>query len=170
MRGNTHAETIPRTCPVCGRPNLKNLSTHLLKVHGLVSRERQHFLKHAQVSSWHPSPYPEKPRTTGEKSSPNSEHSPSAKKPRVVRAMTTKHYPEFNFRHKFSLLVVGPSESGKTYFVQQILENNRIAYEEKRSIRILCCYNQWQDLYDDLKKPLGKASGLREVCQSWPTI
>ncbi len=113
---------FPRTCPVCGRPNLKNLSTHFLKVHGLVPRERQHFLKHAQVSSWHPSPYPEKPRTTGEKSSPNSEHSPSAKKPRVVRAMTTKPYPEFNFRHKFSLLVVDlrkrenvfcPTNSGK---------------------------------------------------------
>ncbi len=45
-----------------------------------------------------------------EKSSPKSrsEHSPPAKKPRVVRAMNTKPYPEFNFRHKFSLLVVDP--------------------------------------------------------------
>jgi hypothetical protein len=29
---------------------------------------------------------------------------------------------------------VGPSQSGKTYFVQQILENNRIVYEEQRNI------------------------------------
>ena len=39
-----------------------------------------------------------------------------------------------NFRHKFSLLVVGPSEIGKTCFVQPILENNRIVYEEQRNI------------------------------------
>ncbi len=47
----------------------------------------------------------ERPRTTGEKSSPKSrgEHSLPAKKPRVVQAMTTKLYREFNFRHKFSL-------------------------------------------------------------------
>ena len=54
--------------------------------------------------------------------------------PRVRASLTTKPYPEFNFRHKFSLLVVGPSQSGKTYFVQQILENNRIVYEEQRNI------------------------------------
>ena len=77
--------------------------------------------------------------------------------PRVRASLTTKPYPEFNFRHKFSLLVVGPSQSGKTYFVQQILENNRIVYEEQRSIRILWCYNQWQDRYDDLRKSLGKS-------------
>ena len=29
---------------------------------------------------------------------------------------------------------MGPSQSGKTYFVQQILENNRIVYEEQRNI------------------------------------
>ena len=54
--------------------------------------------------------------------------------------------PEFNFRHKFSLLVVGPTQSGKTYFVQQILENNRIVYEEQKSIRIFWYYNQWQNV------------------------
>jgi hypothetical protein len=54
--------------------------------------------------------------------------------PRVRASLTTKPYPEFNFRHKFSLLVVATSQSGKTYFVQQIFENNRIVYEEQRNI------------------------------------
>jgi septin family protein len=94
--------------------------------------------------------------------------------PRVRASLTTKPYPEFNFRHKFSLLVVGPSQSGKTYFVQQILENNRIVYEEQRSIRILWCYNQWQDRYDDLRKSLGKSirfeRGLPELSEKYNNI
>ena len=50
----------------------------------------------------------------------------------TASSMITKPCPEFNFRHKFSLLVVGPTQSGKTYFVPQILENNRTVYEEIR--------------------------------------
>ena len=40
-------------------------------------------------------------------------------------------------------------------------------YEEQRRIRILWCYNQWQDRYDDLRKSLGKSirfeKGLPEL-------
>ena len=71
--------------------------------------------------------------------------------------MLAKFYPEFNFRHKFSLLVVGPTQSGKTYFVQQILKHNRTVYEEQKSICIFWYYNQWQGCYEDLKTPLGKS-------------
>ena len=157
-----------RTCAVCGRPDLKNISTHLLQVHGLSSEERKPYLKQAQVSSWQPrverSPHMtmsymnvEKP---GQKRVKQSEHSPPAKRPRTAARMTslaTKSCPEFNFRHKFSLLVVGPTQSGKTYFVQQVLENNRIVYEEQKSIRIFWYYNQWQECYEKLKKSLGKS-------------
>ena len=52
-----------RTCPVCGRPDLKNISTHLLQVHGLSSKERKPYLKQARVSSWHP--HTDLPRTPG---------------------------------------------------------------------------------------------------------
>ena len=75
----------------------------------------------------------------GQKRVKQSEHSPPAKRPRTsarTTSLATKPCPEFNFRHKFSLLVVGPIQSGKTYFVQQIFENNRIVYEEQKSIRI----------------------------------
>ena len=62
---------------------------------------------------------------------------------------------------------MGLTQSGKTYFVQQILENNRIVYEEQKSIRIYWYYNQWQECYEDLKKSLGKTirfeSGLPEL-------
>ena len=73
--------------------------------------------------------------------------------------MLTKPYLDFNFRHKFSLLVVDPTQSGKTYFVQQILKHHRIVYEEQKSIRIFWYYNQWQECYEDLKTSLGK--GIR---------
>ena len=49
------------------------------------------------------------------------------------------------------------AESGKMCFVQQILENNRIVYEEQKSIRIFWYYNQWQECYEKLKKSLGKS-------------
>ena len=52
---------------------------------------------------------------------------------------------------------MGPTQSGKTYFVQQILENNRIVYEEQKSIRIFWYYNQWQECYEKLKTSLGKS-------------
>ena len=157
-----------RTCPVCGRPDLKNISTHLLQVHGLSSEERKPYRKQAPVSSWQSrierSPHitmsyinVEKP---GQKRVKQSEHSPPAKRPRTAARTTslaTKSCPEFNFRHKFSLLVVGPTQSGKTYFVQQILKHNRIVYEEQKSIRIFWYYNQWQECYEKLKKSLGKS-------------
>ena len=76
---------------------------------------------------------------------------------KVTASMLTKPCPEFNLRHKFSLLVVGPTQSGKTYFVQQILKHNRIVYEEQKSTRIFWYYNQWQQCYEDLKTSLGKS-------------
>ena len=35
-------------------------------------------------------------------------------------SLETKAYPEFLFRHKFSLLVVGPTQCGKTFFVEKL--------------------------------------------------
>ena len=52
-----------RTCPLCGRPDLKNISTHLYQVHGLSSKERKPYLKQARVSSCHP--YSDLPRPSG---------------------------------------------------------------------------------------------------------
>ena len=52
-------------------------------------------------------------------------------------SLETKAYPEFYmFRHKFSLLVVGPTQCGKTFFFEKILITDRILYESKKSRRI----------------------------------
>ena len=52
-----------RACPLCGRPDLKNISTHLYQVHGLSSKERKPYLQQARVSSWHP--YTDQPQPSG---------------------------------------------------------------------------------------------------------
>ena len=156
-----------RTCPLCGRPSLKNISTHLLQVHNLKSEERVQILKEAPVSSWQcslsQSPSLENQNQVfqierkSQKKRPNSEKQSNilpkpAKSRKVVQTLSTEPYPNFNFWHKFSLLVVGPTQSGKTYFVQQILENDRIVYEKNKRRRILWCYTQWQEGYQTMKK------------------
>ena len=54
---------------------------------------------------------------------------------------------------------MGSTQSGKTYFVQQILKHNRIVYEEQKSSPLFWYYNQWQKCFEDSKKFLGK--GIR---------
>ena len=82
----------------------------------------------------------------------------AAKRPKLSQdvSMQTEPRPDFMFRHKFSLLVVGPTQSGKTYFVKQILTSDRILYEAKKPRRISWYYSQWQDGYEALKTKLGK--------------
>ena len=179
----TMPRRFPRTCPLCGRPELKNLSSsHLFAVHNLIGEERTTILRQAQVSSWHPtflsSTAPNHAETKAllnqsvsshpkEKKRPFSAdltHGKEAKSSKPVikkrrtdlqNILTTEPYPEFSFRHKFSLLVVGPSQSGKTHFVQQLLETDRIVYEKNRRRKIIWYYSQWQKKYDELRKSLG---------------
>ena len=60
------------------------------------------------------------------------------------------------FRHKFSLLVVGPTQCGKTFFVEKILTTDRILYESKKPRRIWWYYSQWQDTYKVMQSSIGK--------------
>ena len=87
---------------------------------------------------------------------------------RATASLATKPYSKFNFRRKFSLLIVGPTQSGKTYFVQQILKHNRIVYEEQKSIRIFWYYKQWQECYEELKKSLSKSIRFEDLCEINP--
>ena len=60
------------------------------------------------------------------------------------------------FRHKFSLLVVGPTECGKTVFVEKILKTGRIIYESKKPRRIWWYYSQCQCSYKVMQSSIGK--------------
>ena len=92
---------------------------------------------------------------------PTSNLSQKPKQSKPVKVQTsqcleTQSYPEFKFHHTFSILVVGPTQCGKTYFVQQLLTKNCIEYPSEKSTQIYWFYNQWQPRYDALKRALKK--------------
>ena len=45
---------LRRTCPVCGRPDLKNISIHIFTKFMAYLPKRENLIKQARVSSWHP--------------------------------------------------------------------------------------------------------------------
>lgn len=155
-----------KDCPICNKPDLQFLSNHIRQVHDIHGDERKAWLAKAIYSTQvnHvPKGIPCRPThiqkaaiKQPKKSAPRSPVKRNQSRTTKIPSLNTTAYREFNFRHKFSLLVVGPTQSGKTYFVQKILETNCISYEENKQIRILWFYNQWQDRYDALRESLGK--------------
>jgi len=86
-----------RVCPICGKHDLLKLSERLRQVHQLSCDERQSYLKNAIFShSFSPSP-----NLLGMVTN---------------RCMETKAYPTFKFKHPSMMMVVGPTQSGKTFF------------------------------------------------------
>ena len=56
----------------------------------------------------------------------------------------------------FSLLVVGPTQCGKTFFFEKILSTDCTLYESKKSKQIWWYYSQWQDRYKVMQSSIGK--------------
>ena len=97
-----------------------NLSDHLRRSHGLTREERGPYLQQAAQEL---------------RSGP-------------LRKQPSQCYTEFTFQHPFSMLVVGPTQSGKTAFVEQMFEEPRFTFPTKRKGQILWFYNQWQPRYE----------------------
>ena len=163
-----------KTCPVCLKENIFYLSDHLRQVHKLSSAERKPWLKSAIFSPTRynglpPYPfwgmqqqYPTCPQYSMSSQLPmNAPQSRIPKQPKTTKIGTvdcleTQPYPEFMFQHMFSKLVVGPSQCGKTYFVQQLPSKKCIDYPEEKPLQIYWFYNQWQPRYDEIKQTLKK--------------
>jgi hypothetical protein len=60
-------------------------------------------------------------------------------------------YDRSVFIHSFSLLISGPSRSGKTHLLVDILKNHRILIKPQLE-RIVYCYAVWQNEFDELKQ------------------
>ena len=165
---------FPRICPLCEKPGVSNLSSHLEIAHNTIGLRRTQLLKEARIS-WESkkeyistsvlprcsSNFPKKTIEPRKRTHPVKENAKIASTGKRVKlshgvSLETEPYPDFMFRHKFSLLVVGPSQSGKTAFVEQILTKNRIFYEAKKPQRILWYYSQWQERYQAMKSAIGK--------------
>ena len=131
-------------CPICDRQELLYLADHLRQVHNLCCEERQPLLKsaifsHQVTPSLSPRVRPQglytphilqhgipqysmemNPQFTQQPSQPQSTKPKSQKVAKIEasKCLGTKSYPDFKFDHMFSILVVGPSQCGKTYFVE----------------------------------------------------
>ena len=135
-----------RDCPICGQPNLLKLSNHLSQFHGLSSDERQRWLQRA---SYHPSP------VAVEQYLPPSSDVVVPRPLSPVDSLDTQPHPDFVFQHPYSMMVVGPSQCGKTHFVHQLLTHKCTVYPRKRPWRVVWCYNQWQSQYEAIQRDLG---------------
>ena len=55
------------------------------------------------------------------------------------------------FKHPFSMVVSGPSGSGKSVWTKKLLLSSLIQPSPER---IVWCYGQWQPLYDNIRKEI----------------
>ena len=67
---------------------------------------------------------------------------------------------EMTFRHPFSMMVTGPSGSGKKEWTRKLLLSSLV---QPPSERILWCFGQWQPLYEDLQKRIPCIEFIRGI-------
>ena len=167
-----------RACPICGKPNLLWPSHHLRQVHGLSSEERQRWLPRV---SHHP-PLVDSvplPSSSGPVIVIPNNNSPVPclidNRPLTpVGCLETQPHPDFAFQHPYSMIVVGPSQCGKTHFVHELLTHKCITYPNKKPVLVCWYYNQWQPKYDEIQRDLGSkirfVQGLPELAEDLSTI
>ena len=124
-----------RICPVCSKPNLLRLPTHLAQVHGLNANQRRPWLQTAEyvninhkktLTHQKPNESPRVGKITRKRichQSPNKFQQPKKVRTGPQDDLITVPYPEFRFQHLFSLLCIAPSQAGKTHLIRQILKN-----------------------------------------------
>ncbi|MCG8429663.1 MAG: hypothetical protein MJA29_00590, partial [Candidatus Omnitrophica bacterium] len=62
----------------------------------------------------------------------------------------------------FTMLVVGPTSSGKTIFTKNLLENRTLMLKNAPN-RIVWCYSVWQPLYENLSEFIEFYEGLPDI-------
>ena len=119
---------MERSCPICAKPQ-KNIYTHMSRTHKLDKSKRSNWLgqNRNQKGGQRFTPYP-KPNTVVE---------------------TSCH--RFQLLHPFTAIVAGMTGSGKTVWVQKLLEHaNRVIKPPPQ--RIVWNYSQWQPAYNQMLK------------------
>lgn len=69
--------------------------------------------------------------------------------------MDRKERQELLLKHPFTLMLAGPTSSGKTQLVIRLLNDFRstTTLKDKRRIRVLICYGVWQEAYRSISHP-----------------
>lgn len=153
----SHSVQLTHNCIICGKQNLLKLSEHLRQVHQLSCEDRQPWLRAAVFSNTKTYPLcgtsqqslginPLLPQYSVHQTLTQTQTQKPRKPPTKVpnRCLDTKPYPDFQFNHMFSMLVVSPSQCGKTYFVEKVLTESSIQFPENKPQQIVWFYNQWQ--------------------------
>ena len=171
-----------RACPICGKPNLLNLSGHLRQVHGLWDEDqRQPWLQRAShLPPVVPIERVENPVILPPSSCPVIPHNNNSPvlcltdNNSPIYCLGTQPHPDFAFQHPYSMIVVGPSQCGKTHFIHQLLTHKCTVYPNKKPWRVCWYYNQWQPQYEeiqrDLKNKIHFAQGLPELDEDLSNI
>jgi len=154
-----------RACPLCESENLLSLSDHLRKVHRLSIQERRPYLQMAAQRLYDLEETSRK-RPTYEHERSLNEREPREAEP-MKRPRSETSYPDFCFKHPFSMLVVGPTQSGKTHFVEQMLTSNLMEFPANKDVQVTWFYNQWQPRYKRLKKELGAQITFEQGLPDW---
>ena len=165
--------TQRRVCPICGKPNLLKLSEHLRQVHDLSTQARQPWLREAS----HLPPLVDLPMEQYPVSLPPSSCPVVSNSPvpcLMDNTLETLPHPDFAFQHPYSMMVVGPSQCGKTHFVHQLLTHKCMAYPDKKPLQVVWFYNQWQPRYEEIQRALKKKirfmQGLPELEEDLSSI
>ena len=150
-----------RICPLCDKDNLKHLRVHLERIHHLNSQQRKPLLRIAKYQKNYDKTAIIVP-TQSQFSKPHVSVTqrtilakptvlPKIRKRKLVDygEWIKKPYPDFQFKHPFSLMVVGPTSCGKTHFVRQLLE------QKMKSFMFEWYYNQPQKTYDEFEANVG---------------
>ena len=148
-----------RICPICGKPSLINISSHFLKVHGLKGAERKSYLakgKYQDITGYDAEPSIPKVKRIAAKGknralNSNVKQARTKKTLQVKKSWQSHPYPKFWFKHPFSLMIVGPTSCGKTFFVRQLLESSQM-----KAFNFEWYYNQQQETYTDFARTVGR--------------
>ena len=70
----------------------------------------------------------------------------------------------YQFKHPFTCIIAGPTKSGKTTLLKNLLINHEQMITHPID-RIVYCYSRWQEAFDDLQKslPIEFKEGLPDV-------
>ena len=66
-----------------------------------------------------------------------------------IRKLTERAEPvDTRLKHPFTMLVAGPSQSGKSCLVREMIAHEFI---DPKPEKVVWCYSQWQPMYDEMK-------------------
>ena len=118
-----------RMCPICSKPQ-QNLHTHLSRTHKLDNSQRTYWLSQGKTQKG------------GQRFTPYPQIKP-----------VESQCDRFQLLHPFTALVAGMTGSGKTVWVQKLLEHaSRVIHPPPQ--RIVWSYSQWQPAYDQMIKTI----------------